>query len=57
MFVNDNFDADTLGCRLSPRHYRGTVNSPIELWAVNHIAKRSYLVERKSDFGPTSSAN
>ena len=39
MFVNDNLDVDTLGCRLSPMLYRGTVNSPIEIWTVNHNAK------------------
>ena len=55
MLVNDNLDVDTLGCRLSPLLCRGSVNSSIELWTVNHIAKLSYLVERKSDVEHTSS--
>ena len=49
MLVDDNLEVDTLGCRLSPLLCRGTVNSPIELWAVNHVAKLSYLVERKTN--------
>lgn len=40
---------ETLECRLSSTLFRGTVNSPIELWAVNHVAKLNYLVERKSN--------
>lgn len=40
---------ETLECRLSSTFFRGTVNSPIELWAVNHVAKLNYLVERKSN--------
>jgi hypothetical protein len=41
LFVNDNLDVDTLGCPLSPLLYRGTVNSLIELWTVNHINEKS----------------
>jgi len=55
MFVSDNLDVDTLGCRLSPKLYRGSVNSSIELWTVNHIAKPCYPVERRSDFVCASS--
>lgn len=54
MLVNDNLEVETLECRLSPRLFRGSVNSPIELWAVNHIAKLSYQIERKSDFDSAS---
>ena len=55
MLVNDNLDVETLACRLSPKLFRGSVNSPIEFWAVNHIAKLSYQIERKPDFDSTSS--
>lgn len=56
MLVNDNADVDTLECRLSSLPCRGSVNSPSGLWAVNHIAKLCYLVERKSDLGCASSS-
>lgn len=49
MLVNDNLDVETLECRLSSKLFRGTVNSPIELGTVNHVAKLNYLVERKSN--------
>jgi hypothetical protein len=49
MLVNDNLDVETLECRLSSKLFRGTVNSPIELGAVNHVTKLNYLVERKSN--------
>jgi len=55
MLVNDNLDAETLECRLSPKLFRGTVNSPIELWAVNHVAKLNYPVERKTELPRASS--
>ncbi len=55
MLVDDNLDVDTLGCRLSPLLCRGSVNSVIELYAVNHIAKLNYLALRRSDFDCASS--
>lgn len=55
MLVDDNLDVETLECRLSSKLFRGTVNSSIGLWTVNHVAKLSYLVERKSDLISTSS--
>jgi hypothetical protein len=55
MFVNDNLDVDTLGCRLSSKPCRGPVNSPIELGAVNHIVEPSYPVERKTNLSCASS--
>lgn len=55
MLVNDNLEVDTLGCRLSPSLCRGPVNSVNELYAVNHIAKLNYPVERKSNFDYASS--
>lgn len=48
MLVNDNIDIDTLRYRLSLLLCRGSVNSPVGLWTVNHIAKLYYLVERKT---------
>lgn len=55
MLVDDNLDVETLECRLSSKLFRGTVNSSIGLWTVNHVAKLNYLVERKSDLISTSS--
>lgn len=55
MLVTDNLEVETLECRLSPRLFRGAVNRLIELWTVNHMAKLSYQIERKSDFDSASS--
>jgi hypothetical protein len=55
MLVADNLEVETLECRLSSKLFRGTVNSPIGLWTVNHIAKLNYQVERKSDSDCASS--
>ena len=57
MIVDYNLEVETLECRLSSKLFRGTVNSPIELWTVNHIAKLSYLVERKSELTRASRAS
>jgi len=42
MLVNDNLDVETLGYRLSPKLFRGSVNNPKVLWVVNHVASGDY---------------
>lgn len=55
MLVDDNLEVETLECRLSSKLFRDSVNSVNELYAVNHVAKLNYPVERKSDSDCASS--
>lgn len=50
MLINDKIDVNTKEFRLSSLLYCGSVNNPIGLWIVNHVAKLFYPVERKSNF-------